>query len=362
MGLKISELNPVISPSFDDLKEISQVSGEDYFTYKESNAQFRDLLLGYFSSNTITFSGINSTTITNSGTITTSNLSSSSISNSGDISTDTLTSNSITNSGTILTETLQTTSKVQSSTIEPNSSISNQLNIRSFENIIIRADTLGSGDKHLDLMVATNLIARVDNSGFLVDVINERQTNVGVTIEGQLIKDSKLYSPQKDVLGDAKPMPYYEIGSWTITIGDGTNAFTGITQNGYYIRFEDQIFVNGHIAWTGKGSASGTIQIALPFAISNQTNYVATFALGDLTGITIADALTAEGQAGNQYLSLYSVTSTSTSAALTNTGYATAGKVRFSGNYLIETESHVTFITNNSADELLDNEGDMLIK
>ncbi len=50
----------------------------------------------------------------------------------------------------------------------------------------------------------------------------------------------------------------------TPVIGDGTNPFTGITGTVLSTQVYNLVFVSIDVSWTGKGSASGTIQIDLP--------------------------------------------------------------------------------------------------
>lgn len=54
--------------------------------------------------------------------------------------------------------------------------------------------------------------------------------------------------------------------SFTPTLGDGTNAFTTTTLTGQYVLWGQMVAVTMKAIWTGKGSASGTLQLGnLPF-------------------------------------------------------------------------------------------------
>lgn len=71
----------------------------------------------------------------------------------------------------------------------------------------------------------------------------------------------------------SKSMNYYEEGTWTPTLNGATPGTTTYTsQNGYYTRIGNMVFVCGTIVLTA-ATGTGNAQIgALPFTVKNQTN------------------------------------------------------------------------------------------
>ena len=56
-------------------------------------------------------------------------------------------------------------------------------------------------------------------------------------------------------------LSFFQTGTWTPTVGDGTNEFTYATQDGNYQRIGDVVFVTFEIIYSSKGSASGGLFI-----------------------------------------------------------------------------------------------------
>lgn len=121
--------------------------------------------------------------------------------------------------------------------------------------------------------------------------------------------------------------------SYTPTIGDGTNNFTGVTSVGSYETMGDMTYFTAWVQWTGKGSASGNLRISLPAAI-NATSARYAFSLGSTNGIGITTqrSLSAGGDSSNAYAWIWKNT-TGTSAVIQVSDCATAGEVQISGWY-----------------------------
>jgi hypothetical protein len=66
----------------------------------------------------------------------------------------------------------------------------------------------------------------------------------------------------------------WNAGSYTPTIGDGTNNFTGVTAKVNWRRMMNMLHVVGKVAWTGKGSASAALPVQIggfPFTTLNDS-------------------------------------------------------------------------------------------
>ena len=119
-------------------------------------------------------------------------------------------------------------------------------------------------------------------------------------------------------------------GTWTITIGDGTNSFTGTTQVGEYQRIGKMVFISGRISWTGKGSASGGIRLNLPLVCGSDRGMVT---LGYTQNIFFTGFIVCSANAGQSYIVFRDVISGSNPVSLTNTAFGTTGEVQFQMNY-----------------------------
>lgn len=78
-----------------------------------------------------------------------------------------------------------------------------------------------------------------------------------------------------------------EKGTFTPTLGDGTNNYTLSTALGWYTLIVDMVFVDVNISWSSIGSA-GAAQLrmgGLPFTALNTTDYRATSNFGFISGI-----------------------------------------------------------------------------
>jgi len=91
-------------------------------------------------------------------------------------------------------------------------------------------------------------------------------------------------------------IPYYQSGTWTPVMGDGTNDFTLSVAQGIWFRIGNLCFTQALCTWTSKGAppASGAIVLEgiSPYAfdttnITNVTGYVTGTGLIDSAGYTI---------------------------------------------------------------------------
>jgi hypothetical protein len=141
-------------------------------------------------------------------------------------------------------------------------------------------------------------------------------------------------------IGSGTRSPYFnEYGTWTPTLGDGTNNFTMSSQFGDYCRMGGLVFLNGRLSWSSKGSASGSIRLSMPFAKeSSWNNSAIQFTFMD--GISTSNVqIGAQFPGTTDYVNFYgSDTTTSFKAidVLVVGDYDTSGQIHFNGFYRVE--------------------------
>ena len=127
-------------------------------------------------------------------------------------------------------------------------------------------------------------------------------------------------------------------GSYTPTIGDGTNNFTNTgTTATYYIQQISAsrylIMVNIRVQWVSKGSASGNIKISLPSAPNTILDFF-NCSIGYFSGITYTNQLLVFGDASAQNVQLFSASNAGlTPTQLTATAFSASGQLRLSVFY-----------------------------
>ena len=121
----------------------------------------------------------------------------------------------------------------------------------------------------------------------------------------------------------------YATGSWTVTVGDGTNNFSisgGGVADGEYTRIGNVYHCWINYGWTSKGSASGNIRVSLPVATNGTTSPRIGAALGYLSGLTFSNQLVLMCNGGDSYMTFYDLSKTGGGpTALTNTSFASSG-------------------------------------
>lgn len=156
-------------------------------------------------------------------------------------------------------------------------------------------------------------------TSIITDTISERTAAAGVTIDGVLLKDSGATLPattNQIILGTTNTTTInstapsasrvYGIpdfgaaasfvltdnttttitkGTYTPTVGDGTNNFTMNRQEGWYVRIGDFVNFSVWVDWASKGSATGAIRISLPFNIAGVSFYRSAVYFGLTTGL-----------------------------------------------------------------------------
>jgi hypothetical protein len=106
--------------------------------------------------------------------------------------------------------------------------------------------------------------------------------NMNATVSGQI-----RFPAAQNASADANTLDDYEEGTFTPTLGDGTNNFTLSFANGFYTKIGDTVHAHAYAIWTSIGAAgSPALRIgALPFASSSSMQYG--FAFGGMSGIDV---------------------------------------------------------------------------
>lgn len=133
-------------------------------------------------------------------------------------------------------------------------------------------------------------------------------------------------------LAGALPSAVMTTGTWSPTIGDGTNNFTGGSTTGSYTKInfgtETLYICSIYAAWTGKGTASGVIRVSLPATLSDLN---AQASMGYMAGISFLQQLTIEAEGFTNYVTFYDLGAAGAAPTnLANTAFGTSGQIRIS--------------------------------
>lgn len=216
----------------------------------------------------------------------------------------------------------------------------------------IHVDAITAFTTNADLLINKNNSGKINIASTIFDIsggfgtidTNEITANyIHKGTEDHLIFDDPtlftaeaIFSdPKKDVSAVIETIPYYKEGTWTPTVGDGTNNFTLTTAIGNWTRKENEVTFYCRVVWSSKGSASGTVRISLPFTVRNITSFRVAFYLGKVNGVTFADGIEAATDGNLAYLVLRSLTSGTNDAAIAASGYASTGEIWISGTFLV---------------------------
>ena len=131
---------------------------------------------------------------------------------------------------------------------------------------------------------------------------------------------------------------WYEEGTWTARISDGTNNATQNRSTCRYTRIGRQVTVAGFISVTSLGSVTGDIRIAgLPFTVGSSDESYSAGAVsyaGNLS-ITAGQSVTVTAWAGNTYLNLQVWDSANGTTAMQATEFTASGAIMFSCTYTV---------------------------
>lgn len=125
---------------------------------------------------------------------------------------------------------------------------------------------------------------------------------------------------------------FYTSGTWTIQMGDPSFNFTLSSSTGYYVRIAGLVHINLDVKWSSKGSATGNVQISLPFNTSATLFPRPTFSLGYYNGgWPTGTMITAVGTTSAQWIYMYQGGGTN----ITCSSLSSTGEMQLSGFYSI---------------------------
>ena len=136
---------------------------------------------------------------------------------------------------------------------------------------------LGTGNLRIEAntleLRATNgdYFATFDYNGgaFLYYNSNEKlaTTNTGVSVTGDLAfaSGNGIDFSATSGTGTSELFDDYEEGTFTPTVTSGSGTFTTVSASGAYTLIGRKVFLHGRITITDAGTASGTLNITLPF-------------------------------------------------------------------------------------------------
>lgn len=228
-----------------------------------------------------------------------------------------------------------------------NNSINANQSLKTTDNVTFNNSTLtgtesfpnADGDKIL-LLGASTRAKIVHNSGFEVGMYagSTAGNDTGVfnwyTINGAATFTSRMSLGNTGLLTLTGGIsPTFTFASYSPTIGDGTNNFTGLTSIGQSTTMGNMTFFTAWIQWTGKGSASGNIRISLPSTTNSASErYPLTCGILNGIGVTTQRMISCAADNNVAYAWLFKNT-TGTVAILQDTDFATAGEVQIGGWY-----------------------------
>jgi len=138
--------------------------------------------------------------------------------------------------------------------------------------------------------------------------------------------------------GTSELLADYEEGTYTPTIGDGTNNYTAGNAYGFYTKVGNRVIVNGVISWTSIGSAGGgQLLISLPIAISATLFNRNGASLGYVDGLDngVLKQITVAADGNTQRLSFWQLNDNAAPTAIAANSSSASGEVQFSVSYFV---------------------------
>lgn len=127
-------------------------------------------------------------------------------------------------------------------------------------------------------------------AGFTACVYSDGATNMKALFNGSQAVGGQIKFPAtQNASADANTLDDYEEGTFTPTLGDGTNNFTLTTADGHYTKIGDRVLGSVDCIWTSIGSAgAGQLRVgALPFTVGKR----GALTLSSLNGIDTSATL-----------------------------------------------------------------------
>ena len=162
-------------------------------------------------------------------------------------------------------------------------------------------------------------VGRLNSDGALVKFYKDGSTvgNIG-TSGGELYID---FGGSTGGNVSSRTLDDYEEGTWTPSLGDGTNNATLTTANGRYTKIGNQVTVHVGIYYTSKGSATGDIRIyGLPFTPNSDFTGNFSHSAGAIRGYGAGLSTPHNCITGGSYLFFVSSSAILTFGSLNNAG------------------------------------------
>jgi hypothetical protein len=162
--------------------------------------------------------------------------------------------------------------------------------------------------------------------------------NAGNLIQGTAAKGINFTANANAPGMTSELLNWYEEGTWTARISDGTNNATQNRSTCRYTRIGRQVTVAGFISVTSLGSVTGDIRITgLPFTVGSSDESYSAGAVsyaGNLS-ITAGQSVTVTAWAGNTYLNLQLWDSANGTTAMQASEFTASGAIMFSCTYTV---------------------------
>jgi len=129
----------------------------------------------------------------------------------------------------------------------------------------------------------------------------------------------------------------YEEGTWTpgVSFGGATTGITYAQNVASYTKIGRQVTVNGYIALSSKGSATGSAKITgLPFTIPNNADRYATVSLW-LNNVTFVNQYLGYGVVNNTIIDLNQITNLGALNTLSDTNFSNNSEVMINFTYFV---------------------------
>jgi len=131
---------------------------------------------------------------------------------------------------------------------------------------------------------------------------------------------------------------WYEEGTWTATLSDGTNNATMGANTCRYVRVGRLITVSGYVAITSRGSMTGSLRLTgLLFTCANALSAYAGGAVTYATGLNIVagQSVTVVPEIGTTFMPLYVWAGTGGNSPMQNAQWTDSGAIMFSATYSV---------------------------
>jgi len=182
-----------------------------------------------------------------------------------------------------------------------------------------------------DLYLSGSMVLHADTS------TKDITWSLGNLVQGTAAKGINFTANTGAAGKTSQLLNWYEEGTFTagIAFGGGTTGITYGAQYGFYTRIGRQVFVNGYVALTNKGSSTGNATITgLPYTSKNASG---NYGPGSLLpySITFSGQMFAAVTTNAATATLYQETTAGVRSNLDNTNFVNTSEIIFSFTYIV---------------------------